>query len=388
MIGSPRWPGYSNDRVTTDVSSTTLPAGYYTDPGYFAREHARLFRRMWLFAGRDDDAPDPGSYVTRRFGDAQVLLMRDEAGALRAFHNVCRHRGTLLCASPEGQLRGHLQCAYHSWTYRFDGRLHKAPHMEKVEGFRVEDWPLSSIPLEVWDGNVFIYLGDGPENAEPPPPLSTHLDGVDTRFRNWKMGELRTVARRTYHLQANWKLVIANYHECLHCANAHPQLVKLSHPLSGDNEPPHPTWLGASMDLLPGCATLSTLSAPTRAPLPGLDAEQRRRVYYYALLPTMLLNPHPDYVLTFLISPIAPDRTDITCHWLMHPDEIARPGFDPGDAVEFWDLTNRQDWALSDMAQAGIASQGYRPGPYSNREELLMAFDRWVIERVGQLGPP
>ncbi len=139
------------------------------------------------------------------------------------------------------------------------------------------------------------------------------------------------------------------------------------------------------MDLLPGCATLSTSPTPLRAPLPGLDADQRRRVYSYALLPTMLLNPHPDYVVTFLISPVAADRTDITCHWLMHPDEIARPGFDPSDAVEFWDLTNRQDWALSDLAQAGISSQGYRPGPYSNREELLVAFDRWVIERVGPL---
>jgi len=376
---------YSNERVATDVSATTLPAGYYTDPAYFARESERLFRRLWLFAGRHDDAPLPGSYVTRRFGDASILIVRDEAGALRAFHNVCRHRGTLLCAAPEGQVRGHLQCAYHSWTYRLDGQLHKAPHMEKVAGFRVEDWPLRSIPLEVWDGHVFIYLGDGSEQAGPPPPLADHLDGLDTRFRNWAMGELRTVARRTYQLHANWKLVIANYHECLHCANAHPQLVKLSHPLSGDNEPPRPTWLGASMDLLPGCVTLSTLSAPPRAPLPGLDAGQRRQVFYYALLPTMLLNPHPDYVITFLISPIAPGRTDITCHWLMHPDEIARPGFDPSDAVDFWDVTNQQDWALSDLAQAGIASQGYRPGPYSNREELLIAFDRWVVERVGPL---
>lgn len=376
---------YSNDRAATDVSSTTLPAGYYTDPGYFARETERLFRRMWLFAGRHDDAPAPGSYVTRRFGNANVLLVRDETGTLRAFHNVCRHRGTLLCPASEGQLRGHLQCAYHSWTYRLDGRLHKAPHMDKVSGFRVEDWPLHSIPLEIWDGHVFIYPGDGPDSGPPRSSLSDYLDGVDARFRNWSMGDLRTVARRTYELRANWKLVIANYHECLHCSNAHPQLVKLSHPLSGHNEPPHPTWLGASMDLLPGCTTLSALAAPARRPLPGLDAEERHRVYYYALLPTMLLNPHPDYVVTFQISPIAPDRTDITCHWLMHPDEIARPGFDPSDAVDFWHLTNQQDWALSDLAQAGIASQGYRPGPYSNREELLMAFDRWVVERVGPL---
>lgn len=377
---------YTNDRVPTDVSATTLPGGYYTDPAYFARENERLFRRMWLFAGRDDDTPGPGRYVTRRFGDANVLLVRDDAGTLRAFHNVCRHRGTLLCPAAEGQAIGALQCSYHAWTYRLDGTLHKAPHMDKVHGFRTEDWPLVSIPLAIWEGHVFIYLGDDADDAGPPP-LATHLDGLDARFRHWAMGDLRTVARRTYELHANWKLVIANYHECLHCPTAHPQLVRQSHYLSGDNEPPRPTWLGASMDLLPGSATLSTSPTPRRAPLPGLDADERRRVYYYALLPTMLLNPHPDYVVTFLLSPIAADRTDITCHWLMHPDEIARPGFDPDDAVEFWDVTNRQDWALSDLAQEGIASRGYRPGPYSNREEMLAAFDRWVIERVGPLDP-
>lgn len=370
---------YSNDRAAIDVSALTLPAGYYTDPAYFARETEALFHRNWLFAGRDDDAPRPGSYVVRRFGAASIVIVRGEDGVLRGFHNVCRHRGTLLCAGDEGEV-GALQCPYHAWTYRLDGTLHKAPYMEKVAGFRVEDWPLVAVPVAVWDGNVFVWLG-----AEEPPALTEQLDGVDVRFRAWGMGELRTVARRSYQLRANWKLIIANYHECLHCPIAHPQLNRLSHYLSGDNEPPHPTWLGASMDLLPGCATLSTSEVPRRAALPGLDAEQRRRVYYYALLPTMLLNPHPDYVVTFQLSPIAPDRTDIVCHWLMHPDAIAQPGFDPDDAVEFWDVTNRQDWELSDRAQAGISSPGYRPGPYSNREEMLIAFDRWVVERVGPL---
>lgn len=371
---------YIDDRAATDVGVTTLPAGYYTDPAWFARETDRIFRRLWLFVGRADDVPAPGRYVTRQLAGAQVLIVRDDAGVVRAFHNVCRHRGTLLCNEPAGQVRGLIQCPYHSWTYQLDGRLFKAPHMDKVVGFDTADWPLREIPLEVWDGHLFLHLG---EPTTPRMPFAEYLDGVDARFANWRMGDLRTVATRTYRLAANWKLVIANYHECLHCANAHPQLVKLSHPLSGENEPPHPTWLGASMDLLPGCVTLSTLDRPSRAPLPGLTGAQQRQVYYYAMLPTLLLNPHPDYVVTFALTPIAPDRTDITCHWLMHPDEIARPGFDPADAVEFWDVTNRQDWRLSDMAQAGIASQGYRPGPYSNREELLAAFDRWVLETVG-----
>src|SRR5262249_56702118 len=139
------------------------------------------------------------------------------------------------------------------------------------------------------------------------------------------------------------------YHECLHCPIAHPQLSRVSHYLSGENELPQPTWLGSFMELLPGCDTAST-DGGRRAPLPSLPAEQRRNVYYYALLPNLLINPHPDYVLTFMLSPLAVDRTEITCQWLMHPEEMARPGFDPSDAVEFWDVTNQQDWELSNLA--------------------------------------
>jgi Rieske 2Fe-2S family protein len=110
-------------------------------------------------------------------------------------------------------------------------------------------------------------------------------------------------------------------------------------------------------------------------------------VYYYAVLPNMLLNLHPDYMLTFTLWPLAPDRTDIICEWHFHPDAIAAPDFDPRSAIEFWDITNRQDWALSDLAQQGISSRGYQPGPYSNREELLHALDRFVLDKVGDPGP-
>ncbi len=369
-----------SSRPASTVDQQTLPAGYYTEPAYFAREQVAIFRAMWLFVGRASEVATRGQWITASLASASVVVVRGDDDQVRAFHNVCRHRGTLLCEGAAGQARGHLQCPYHAWTYRLDGTLHKAPHMDQVVGFRVDDWPLRAIPLSTWAGNLFVWLGDA-----PAPPLAAQLAGLDERLGAWRMDELVTVARRDYQLAANWKLVIANYQECLHCPIAHPQLNRLSHYLSGDNVAPQPGWLGAAMDLLPGIATLSTLSAPPRAPLPGLDDAARRRVLYYVLLPGMLINLHPDYVVTYRLVARAPDRTDIACAWLMHPDEVARPGFDPADAVEFWDVTNRQDWALSDRAQAGIASAGYRPGPYSHREDLLIGFDRWLVERVGPL---
>ncbi len=366
------------ERPRTHVSALTLPGRCYADPAWFRRELDAIHFSMWLYAGRAADLPSPGSFVTRAFADAEVLLVRDEEGRLRAFHNVCRHRGTKLCHERAGRVAGRIQCKYHAWTYRLDGRLEKAFHMEEVEGFDAADFPLSKVAVAEWAGLVFVNL------SSAPPPFERHLAGLDAKFAPWRLHELVSVERKSYTLKANWKLVIQNYHECLHCPVAHPQLNRLSHYLSGDNEPMQPTYMGARMLLKPGVPTLSLLDAPRRAPLPGLGDDERRHVYYYALLPNLLLNLHPDYVVTFRMNAAAVDRTEIECEWLMHPDEVKRPGFDPSDAVDFWHTTNLQDWELSDLAQAGVSSRGYRPGPYSNREDLLVAFDRWVLEKLGE----
>jgi Rieske 2Fe-2S family protein len=358
------------------AGTLTLPARYYTDPAHFEREMETIHCRMWLCAARAEDLPGPGRYVLRQFGDADVVLLRDEAGRLAAFHNVCRHRGTRLCQDPEGQLAARIQCRYHGWTYRLDGTLAAAPHMEQVDGFREADYPLRRVAVAEWDGHVFINL------ADDACPLSEQLGPLPGKFRPWRMAELRTVERRTYSLRANWKLVIQNYSECLHCPIVHPLLQQQSHYLSGDNEPPRATYLGGRMDLREGVKTLTMDGTSSRSCFASLSPEERRRVYYYAVLPSMLLNLHPDYVLTFTLWPRAADRTEVVCEWLFHADEVAKPGFDPKDAVEFWDLTNRQDWELSELAQQGIASRGYEPGPYSNREELLHALDAFVLDRT------
>ena len=372
---------YVNTRPELSAGITTLPARYYTDPEHFRAELERIHLDMWLCAGRTEQLPEPGSYFLRQVGDASVIVLRDAAGAVRAHHNVCRHRGTMLCGDAEGRLPGRIQCAYHAWTYELDGRLASAPHMEKVEGFREVDYPLRAVATAVWDGHVFINL------SERPAPFADHLAGLPGKFRPWGMEELRRVERRVYALKANWKLIIQNYSECLHCPIVHPLLQKQSHYMSGDNEPPQPSYLGGRMDLRDGVKTLSMDGATTRACLPGLGEDDRRRVYYYALLPNFLLNLHPDYMLTFTLWPIAADRTDVICEWHFHPDAIASPDFDPRGAIEFWEVTNRQDWDLSELAQRGISSRGYAPGPYSNREELLHALDLFVQERVGVIRP-
>lgn len=186
--------------------------------------------------------------------------------------------------------------------------------------------------------------------------------------------------RIEYDVATNWKLVVQNYNECLHCPTLHPALNKLSHYLSGENEPLRPTYMGGRMDLRPGVDTLTMDGKCSRQFLPGLSGDDVRRVYYYAIFPNMLLSLHPDYMMVHTLWPIAPDRTINICEWHFHPAELARPDFSPADAVEFWDVTNRQDWHVCELSQAGISSRAYTPGPYSNREDLLHAFDRFILD--------
>ena len=358
------------------ATKTTLPARYYTDPAVFARERERFFAEMWVAAAREEDIAKPGDFVVREVAGESVIVTRDESGALQAFYNVCRHRGTRICADEKGKFTGRIQCPYHAWTYALDGRLVAAPHMDDAMGFRCEDYRLGPVAIESWAGFVFVTL------APSPRPLSEQIGALARKFAPWRMDGLKRAYRVTYDVKANWKLVIQNYSECLHCPTVHPLLHRQSHYMSGENEPPRPTYLGGRMDLREGVQTLSMDGTSARACLPGLGAAERRQVYYYAVLPNLLLNLHPDYMLTFTMWPRAVDRTDVVCEWHFHPDAMAVPGFDPSDAVEFWDLTNRQDWELTERAHLGISTIGYRPGPYSNREDLLVGFDRFVLGRL------
>ncbi len=365
--------------MAIDTSSVrrTLPARYYTDPTLFDEELERFFCQTWIAAGRSDQVVTPGQYFLRQIGHESIIIVRDLAGEIRAFFNVCRHRGTRMCTEPEGSFSTSIQCPYHAWTYGLDGQLIGAPHMGEA-GFRKEDYPLHSVNVSLWDGHIFINLADRPQ------PLSSQLADLPQRFESWRMHELRFVKRIEYGVGANWKLIVQNYNECLHCPILHPTLNRLHSYRGTDDEQPHPTYVGGFMAFRPGVETMSLDGKRRREYLPGLDEHGRRHVAYYAVYPNLLLSLHPDYVMTHTLWPRAVDRTEIVCEWLFHPDELAKPGFDPSDAIDFWDMTNKEDWGISELSQLGIRSRAYTPGPYSAREGLPYAFDQMVLERERQ----
>jgi Rieske 2Fe-2S family protein len=366
--------------LTTEPVAMSLPAHYYTDPTHYQSELDSFFRGMWFHAGRADEILAPGDYIVREVAGESLIIVRDSHGTIRAYVNVCRHRGTRLVAERSGRFAATIQCPYHAWTYNLGGCLVAAPQMDGVPCFRLEDYPLLSVATSTWDGHLFLNL------AESSAPLARQLNGMDERFRPWGMERLRVGKRVVYDVAANWKLIIHNYSECLHCPGVHPALQKLSHYLSGENEPAEPGCLGGRMLLREGIETLSFDGQLRRACLPGLPDRECRYVYYYAFLPNLLLSLHPDYVMTHTLWPRGVDRTEIVCEWLFHPDAIGASGFDPDDAVSFWDLTNRQDWYVCEQMQLGLSSRAYRPGPYSHREMLLHGFDRIILEHERNAG--
>lgn len=350
----------------------TLPARYYNDPAHYLAERERFFARMWACIGREEDVARPGDAVVREVAGESLIVVRGEDDEIRAFYNVCRHRGTRLLADDAACSSRRIQCPYHAWTYDLRGRLVAAPRMDEGPRFRKADYPLKPAAVGRWDGHLFLNL------AERPAPLSDHLGELPDRFRPWGMGGLRRAHRLVYDVAANWKLILQNFSECDHCPIIHPALQQLSHHLSGENAPSTSSYLGGRMEFREGVETLAIGGKARRAILPGVLGDDRHHVYFYVLLPNLLLSLHPDYMLTHLLRPVACDRTEIVCDFHVHPDELARPDLDLSDVVAFWDQTNRQDWRVSELTQQGINSRAYSPGPYSDREDLLYALDRII----------
>ena len=357
----------------------TLPGRYYTDANIFREEMERFFFKKWICVGRSEQVVNPGDYFLCEVAGESIIVTRDGSGGLRAFYNVCRHRGTRMCREKEGAFEGRIQCPYHGWTYALDGKLLGAPHMEGT-GLCREDYPLHKVQVDAWDGHIFLNLGPKPE------PLGQQLEDLPQKFAAWEMGKLRLYKRIAYHVKANWKLIAINYNECMHCPILHPMLSRITDYLSGENDPPHAGYIGGSMEFRGGARTMSTDGAIHRSYLPGLTEKQCQQTFYYTVYPNLFLSLHPDYMMTHTLWPLAPDATRIICQWHFHPGEMAKPGFQAEDVVAFWDTTNKEDWGISELSQLGIGSRAYVPGPYSPREGLPTAFDRMILEQEKESG--
>lgn len=355
--------------------AATLPGPMFSDPRVFDEEVRRLIRPSWVCVGREDELPRAGDFRTYEIGGSGVVVLRDAEGVLRAYHNVCRHRGTRLVEPESGSGLTLLQCPYHAWTYGLDGRLVGAPHMDEAESFEKGAFGLHPVAVETWRG--FLFLNAGARGV----PLSRYLGGLVPRAAAYPLERLRLAHRVTYEIAANWKLVVQNANECYHCPGVHPQLVRLTPYRSGEEDLREGPVFGGWMDFVEGVRTLSPDGLTPRRTFPGIGAEDLRRVYYYVLYPNNFLSLLPDYVTLDRFIPLSPERTKLVFDLYVDRDEP-----DPADdAMRFWDVTNRQDWHICEMAHLGSKTVAYTQGRYSSEEEVVHLVDRYYLGRMGLL---
>lgn len=372
----------SDFRATTTSyrqGARTLPGEYYTSDAIFGEERERIFATGWNCAGRASRLREPGDFFLREIAGESILVVRDKSGRARAYFNICRHRGTRICREASGRFHDSIQCAYHAWTYSLDGKLVGAPHMKESADFDMKAYPLHEAVLAEWEGFLFVNV------AENPTPFEAAWAPLQGRFARFGLSGLAVGHHVVYDVKANWKLVFQNYSECLHCPTIHPKLATVLPYLSGANDLTEGPFLGGYMEIkAPNQSATMSGRACGRLVSDDILEEGRNRAFYYSIMPNMLLSLQPDYVNYYILRPLAVDRTEVESEWLFHPDTLADPDNNIRDAIEFWDLTNRQDWDIVGQSQLGVASRRYAPGPYSPRESVPAAWDREYRGRMGR----
>ena len=342
-----------------------LPPAAYTSAEVFAWERRHFFGAGWTCAGHSARLPSPGDQLAVATGAGGALIVRGEDGTVRAFANTCRHRGHELLPCGGGTVHAKaIVCPYHSWAYSLSGELRGAPGYRDLAA---KDWSLRELPAAEWHGLIFV---DGSGGAAGPLPLAK----LDPIVAPYEPSRLVVAATHTYDAAANWKILSENYHECYHCPTIHPELCSVSPPHSGENYASSGAWIGGWMELREGAVTMSLDGHSGGVPLRGLSGDGLRTVIYVGIFPNVLLSLHPDYVMTHVLVPQAADRTVIECSWAFAPEAVSRPGFDPAYAVDFWDLTNRQDWSACESVQRGLGSPFASPGPLSPDEDAVYSF--------------
>ena len=345
-------------------SSRMLPREAYVDPDVFEWEQRNIFSG-WHCVGHASDLDGVGAQRAVGSGAKGILLVRDEDEVVRAFANVCRHRGHELLACGATIKRRGVVCPYHSWSFKLNGELRKAPGFDDLN---TAEFGLTELRLVDWHGWLFV------DPSGRDTDFAEHVAGTEEVISPYRPEELTIVARHSYELATNWKIIAENYQECYHCSTIHPELSRISPPTSGDNVELSGDWMGGSMFLIDEAETMSLSGRSGGVAIKGLSEQELRTVMYLVGFPNLLVSLHPDYVMTHTMTPLAADRTFVECAWAFPKEAAERPGFDPSYAVDFWDLTNRQDWTACESVQRGLSSPHAQPGPLAPEEEGVYQF--------------
>jgi Rieske 2Fe-2S family protein len=356
----------------------TLHREFYFSDRIFQEEQERIFWREWFCAGREEDIANQGDYVCLDVAGESIVVVRTPEDSLAAYYNVCRHRGSRLLTESRGTLSS-IRCPYHAWTYNLDGSLRTAPYLDEQDGFTRAALGLHPVGLESWGGFFFLNLSPS-EASTRSYDLSAQLGSIPDRVRRYPLDELRSARRLRYEVRANWKVLLENYNECYHCGPVHPELCRLV--------PAFKQRGGSELDWergIPhreGAWTFTETGTSSRRPFQGLNADERTRHKGELNYPNLMISLSADHVTAYTLWPRSPSQTDVICDFLFAPSEIEQPGFDPADAVNFWDLVNRQDWAICENVQLGMQSRMFEHGYYAPMESASLDIRRYIREKL------
>jgi phenylpropionate dioxygenase-like ring-hydroxylating dioxygenase large terminal subunit len=387
--------------VARQRAGFALERFFYVDPDLFRREIKQLLMRHWLCAGHESRAARPGDHFLFELAAESVIIVRGEDGVLRAFANVCRHRGSRICAQASEGAKNFV-CPYHAWTYGLDGRLLAARHMPA--GFDAAQYGLKPIHLRVIEGVVFVTLN--------PAPL--RLDKVEKTLKDclgpYRWSAARVAHREIYAIAANWKLAVENYLECYHCSPSHPEYSRL-HALEqptqriasliagmeqraaalGIDIPQHDhrtpsksgeeTVYGFRYPLYDGVATGSEDGSPL-APLMGDFTDYDGAVTSIHLAPASFLIAYPDHGVIYRFIAKTPASCEMELVWLVRDGAREAVDYDLGRLTWLWKVTTEADKRIVEQNQLGVGSQFYEPGPYAPMEENTRRYVEWYLGEI------
>jgi choline monooxygenase len=383
---------YAATRRPVSQAETLLPEAY-TSEAFFALERERVFGSSWVAVGCSARLREPGDVLVTEVAGRSVFVVRKQDGGLRAFYNVCRHRGTQLLRAGECRVKRFIRCPYHSWAYDHDGTCVGTPlftgsdipadqqaafDMQDVAAFDRADYGLLPVAVDAWGPLVFINLEAAPE------PLADHLGDLPERTAGYRLDEWEIARTADYEIKANYKLVAENFTEYYHLPWVHPGLVKVS-PMEA-----HHRWQGTGMYV--GFCT-SPIAPDTDeggwqsglAPISGLNDADATSARFIWLFPGVAVNILPNHLFIIHARPVAPGLTHETTYLFTHPESTSAEGSEQAvdEIARFWDAVNREDIDIVERVQAGLASTPFPGGRLCYRfEESVHRFQNMVIDRM------
>jgi glycine betaine catabolism A len=365
-------------RTPLDRLQAGLPADWYHDPAHYQRELDAFWYGRWIAVAREEEIPQPGDWRVVPIGSQRIILLRESGTQLRAFHNTCRHRGSVLCTEEKGRFeRSRIVCPYHSWTYDLAGSLVATPRRMDTPDFDRANFPLHAVAVERWGGFVFLCL-EGKPPFEPPQALE-----------NYGFAGLRIGKRIVADVKANWKLLCENFSECFHCPPVHPELCRVVTAYKEAGAWGLDPARSSRPEYKAGARTL-TLDGTSRCPpFRGLSDDEKKTLYRAEMhLPNLFLNVQPDYVNAHLMFPTGPESVRIVYDWLFEPAQLPLSQDDLAHYVALWDVTNRQDARNCEWQQEGLRSRAFRHGWYVPQEFDAHRFAQWVREGLRGAATP